>query len=134
MPNEKCRHMAFVGATITVLMLLFDPFLQQVVVYPDRLVASDKTATIVRAQNYVARSEEGLPLPSIVDMSMKVCTENAAQMALIPIKFTIRLLYTRVSSMSAIKQTSIRSTIAQPASKLKTSFQNQPNIVKLYLA
>lgn len=64
--------MAFVGAIITVLMLLFDPFLQQVVVYPDRLVASDRTATIVRAQNYVARSEEGLPLPSVVDMSLKV--------------------------------------------------------------
>ena len=77
--------MAFVGATITVLMLLFDPFLQQVVVYPDRLIASDKSATIVRAQNYVARSEEGLPLPSIVDMSMKVCTDKAEQMAFIPI-------------------------------------------------
>ena len=58
-------------------MLLFDPFLQQVVVYPDRLVPSDKTATIVRAQNYVARSEEGLPLPSVVDMSLKVCTDKA---------------------------------------------------------
>ncbi|KAK0507926.1 hypothetical protein JMJ35_009815 [Cladonia borealis] len=67
----RARHIAFVGATITVLMLLFDPFLQQVVVYPDRLVASEKTATIVRAQNYVARSEEGLPLPSVVDMSLK---------------------------------------------------------------
>ena len=115
-------------------MLLFDPFLQQVVVYPDRLVASDKTATIVRAQNYVARSEEGLPLPSVVDMSLKVCTDKAEQMALIPINFAIRLLSTRVSSTFAIKQTSISSTIAQPASKLKRSFQNQPNVVKLYLA
>lgn len=54
------------------MMLLFDPFLQQVVVYPDRLVASDKVATIVRAQRYRARSYEGLPLPSVVDISMKV--------------------------------------------------------------
>lgn len=54
------------------MMLLFDPFLQQVVVYPDRLVASDKVATIVRAQSYQARSYEGLPLPSVVDISMKV--------------------------------------------------------------
>ena len=54
------------------MMLLFDPFLQQVVVYPDRLVASDKVATIVRAQIYQARSHEGLPLPSVVDISMKV--------------------------------------------------------------
>ena len=115
-------------------MLLFDPFLQQVVVYPDRLVASDKSATIVRAQNYVARSEEGLPLPSVVDMSLKVCTDNAEQMPLIPIKFTIRLPCTRASSTFAIKQTSILSTIAQPASKLKRPFQDLPNVVKLYLA
>lgn len=57
------------------MMLLFDPFLQQVVVYPDRLVASDKVATIVRAQRYQARSYEGLPLPSVVDISMKVISE-----------------------------------------------------------
>ena len=115
-------------------MLLFDPFLQQVVVYPDRLAASDKPATIVRTQDYVARSEEGLPLPSIVDMSMKVCTDKAERMLLIPIKFTIRLLSTRVSSTFAIKQTSILSTIAQPASKCKRFLQNQPNVIKLYLA
>lgn len=57
------------------MMLLFDPFLQQIVVYPDRLVASDKVATIVRAQRYQARSYEGLPLPSVVDISMKVISE-----------------------------------------------------------
>ena len=55
-------------------MLLFDPFLQQVIVYPDRLVPSDKAALITRAHRYQARSDEGLPLPSIVDMSMKVST------------------------------------------------------------
>ena len=66
------RQLTCVGATITVLMLLFDPFLQQVVVYPDHLVPSDKAATVVRAQKYQARSNEGLSLPSIVDMSMKV--------------------------------------------------------------
>lgn len=71
-PDCKCRHPAFVGALIITMMLLFDPFLQQVVVYPDRLVASDKAATIVRAQRYRARSYEDLPLPSIVDISMKV--------------------------------------------------------------
>ena len=73
-PNGNSRHLAFVGATITLLMLLFDPFLQQVVVYPDRLVPSGKAASIARAQQYQARSDEGLPLPSTVDMSMKVCT------------------------------------------------------------
>ena len=57
------------------MMLLFDPFVQQVVVYPDRLVASDQVATIVRAQRYQARSDEGLPLPSVVDLSMKVLSE-----------------------------------------------------------
>ena len=59
------------------MMLLFDPFLQQVVVYPDRLVASDhKVATIARAQRYQARSYEGLPLPSVVDLSMKVVIQE----------------------------------------------------------
>lgn len=59
------------------MMLLFDPFLQQAVVYPDRLVASDhNVATIVRAQMYQARSYEGLPLPSVVDLSMKVIQEQ----------------------------------------------------------
>ena len=53
-------------------MLLFDPFLQQVVVYPDRLVPSDKPSSIVRAQRYGAHSYEGLPLPSVLDLSMKV--------------------------------------------------------------
>ena len=99
-------------------MLLFDPFLQQVVIYPDRLVPSDNVATIVRAQNYVARSEEGLPLPSVVDMSLKVCIHQAERSAHFPIKSTIRQLSTKVSSTSATKQTSILSTIAQPASKL----------------
>ena len=68
----RCRHITFVGSIIITMMLLFDPFLQQVVVYPDRLVASDRAATIVRAQRYQARSYEGLPLPSVVDVSMKV--------------------------------------------------------------
>ncbi|KAF6222142.1 hypothetical protein HO133_001228 [Letharia lupina] len=49
--NIKARHLTFVGSIIIAMMLLFDPFLQQVVVYPDRLVASDKVATIVRAQS-----------------------------------------------------------------------------------
>ncbi len=50
--------------------------MQQVVIYPDRRVAAEKAATIVRAQRYQARSNEGLPLPSVVDMSMKVFTLN----------------------------------------------------------
>ena len=54
------------------MILLFDPFLQQVVVYPDRLFESDKVATIARAISYQARSNEDLPLPSVVDISMKV--------------------------------------------------------------
>lgn len=74
--NRNVRHLAFVGATITILLLLFDPFLQQVVVYPDRLVPSEKVATIARAQRYQARSDEGLPLPSIVDMPMKVSMQH----------------------------------------------------------
>lgn len=73
--NRSYRHLTFVGSIIIAMMLLFDPFLQQVVVYPDRLVASDKAATIVRALRYQARSYEGLPLPSVVDISMKVTSE-----------------------------------------------------------
>lgn len=56
---------------IIILTQLFDPFLQQVVVYPNRLVPSDISPIIVRTDRYEARSLEGLPLPSIVDLSMK---------------------------------------------------------------
>ena len=70
--NRKCRHSICLGSIIITMLLLFDPFLQQVVMYPDRLVASDRVGTIVRAQRYQARSYEGLPLPSVVDISMKV--------------------------------------------------------------
>ena len=54
-----------------VLSPLFDPFLQQVVIYPSRSVPAEERSTIVRAQNYEARNEGGLPLPSVVDLSMK---------------------------------------------------------------
>lgn len=73
--SHNCRHLAFIGATITVLTLLFDPFIQQVVVYPDRLVPAKINATIVRAQHYEARNE-GLHLPSVVDLSMKAAVYN----------------------------------------------------------
>ena len=66
-----CRHLAFLGATILILTQFFDPFLQQVVIYPDRLVASDAIPIIVRTDRYQAGSLEGLPLPSIVDLPMK---------------------------------------------------------------
>lgn len=56
--------------------MLFDPFLQQVVVYPSRLVSSEKPAVIVRSERYGARSHEGLPLPSVVDLSMKAAIYN----------------------------------------------------------
>lgn len=65
------RHLAFLGAIVSILILLFDPFLQQVVIYPTRLVSSGKAAIIVRSEVYGARSHEGLPLPSVVDLSMK---------------------------------------------------------------
>lgn len=74
--NHTHRHLTFIGSAIIAMMLLFDPFLQQIVVYPERLVESDKIATIVRAQRYQARSYEGLPLPSVVDISMKVISEG----------------------------------------------------------
>ncbi len=41
------------------------------VVYPERLVPSDVSPIIVRTDRYEARSLEGLPLPSVVDLSMK---------------------------------------------------------------
>lgn len=59
-----------------ILSLLLDPFLQQVVVYPSRLVPAKEKSTIVRAQNYEARNEGGLPLPSVVDLSMKSAIYN----------------------------------------------------------
>lgn len=70
------RHLAFVGATVIVLVNLFDPFLQQVVVYKSRSIPSDHAPTIVRSHMYAAQSEEGLPLPSLVDLSMKAAVYN----------------------------------------------------------
>ena len=56
---------------MSILILLFDPFLQQVVVYPSRSVSSGSPAIIVRSEEYGAHSDEDLPLPSVVDLSMK---------------------------------------------------------------
>ena len=68
--------LAALSSVAIILSLLFDPFLQQVVTYEDELVPSDKDASIVRAQRYLAPSYEGLALPSVVDLSMKVCTST----------------------------------------------------------
>ena len=65
------RHLALLGSIIVILTQFFDPFLQQVVVYPDRLVPSNTSPVIVRTNRYQARSVEGLALPSVVDLSMK---------------------------------------------------------------
>ncbi len=59
-----------------IMVLLFDPFLQQVVVYPSRPSPARETAIVVRAERYGARSYEGLPLPSVVDLSMKAAIYN----------------------------------------------------------
>ena len=61
---------------VAIMILLFDPFLQQVVVYPSRPVPSGDTATVVRSERYGARSYEDLPLPSVVDLSMKAAIYN----------------------------------------------------------
>jgi len=70
------RHLAFLGSITAIMILLFDPFLQQVVVYPSRPVPAEETAIVVRAERYGARSYEGLPLPSVVDLSMKAAIYN----------------------------------------------------------
>ncbi|KAL9043364.1 MAG: hypothetical protein Q9214_003446, partial [Letrouitia sp. 1 TL-2023] len=67
----RARHTALLGAALVILINLFDPFLQQVVIYANRQIPSDKIPTIVRSRVYEARSYEGLPLPSVVDLSMK---------------------------------------------------------------
>lgn len=75
--DYRCsRHLSLLGAIVIVLVNFFDPFLQQVVVYKSRSVPSDKAPTIVRSHVYAARSEEGLPLPSLVDLSMKAAIYN----------------------------------------------------------
>ena len=58
------------------MILLFDPFLQQVVVYPNRPVAAQDVAIVVKSERYGARSSEDLPLPSVVDLSMKAAIYN----------------------------------------------------------
>lgn len=70
------RHLAFLGSVIAIMVLLFDPFLQQVVMYPNRAVPAGETAIVLRTERYGARSYEGLPLPSVVDLSMKAAIYN----------------------------------------------------------
>lgn len=65
------RHLAFLGAIITISSLLFDPFLQQVVFYSTRQVPGEVKSAIVRARTYQARSNHGPNLPAVVDLSMK---------------------------------------------------------------
>lgn len=72
----RARHLAFLGAIVVVLVNFFDPFLQQALFYKSRSVPSDEAPTIVRSQVYAARSDEGLPLPSLVDLSMKAAIYN----------------------------------------------------------
>ena len=74
--DTVCRHLAFLGAVLIILSNLFDPFLQQVVSYPDRLVPSSDIPTVARTQIYESHSSEGLPLPGIVDLNMKAAIYN----------------------------------------------------------
>lgn len=69
--SRLIRHLSFLGATIVILSLLFDPFLQQVVVYSTRQVPAEMKSAIVRAQTYQALSEHSPDLPAVVDLSMK---------------------------------------------------------------
>lgn len=70
------RHLAFIGAIVVVLVNFFDPFVQQVVSYRSRSVPSANVPEIVKSRVYAARSNEGLPLPSLVDLSMKAGIYN----------------------------------------------------------
>ena len=99
------------------MMLLFDPFLQQAVVYPDRLVASNKIATIVRAQRYQARSDEGLPLPSVVDLSMKVLQITRSFFSRRITNYSTRRPFTVEYSTLTIEQMSKSIITVPPASK-----------------
>ncbi|KAL8923219.1 MAG: hypothetical protein Q9172_003238 [Xanthocarpia lactea] len=72
----RARHLAFVGALVVLLTNFFDPFLQQVVVYHSRSVPSGTAPEMARSRIYAARSDEGLPLPSLVDLSMKASIYN----------------------------------------------------------
>ncbi|KAI4112020.1 MAG: hypothetical protein LQ339_000027 [Xanthoria mediterranea] len=72
----RARHLAFIGAVVVVLANFFDPFVQQVVAYRSRSVPSGKAPEIVKSRVYAARSDEGLPLPSVVDLSMKAGIYN----------------------------------------------------------
>ena len=72
----KARHLAFLGACLVILTNFFDPFLQQVVSYPDRLVPSSSIPTIARTQIYESKNQQGLPLPDMVDLPMKAAIYN----------------------------------------------------------
>ncbi|KAL8785501.1 MAG: hypothetical protein Q9213_003327 [Squamulea squamosa] len=72
----RARHLAFLGAVVVVLVNFFDPFIQQVVVYRSRSISAEAAPEIARSRVYAARSDEGLPLPSVVDLSMKAGIYN----------------------------------------------------------
>ena len=59
-----------------ILSNFFDPFLQQVVNYPDRSVPSSDIPTVARTQVYESHSSEGLPLPGVVDLNLKAAIYN----------------------------------------------------------
>ena len=61
---------------IVILSNFFDPFIQQVVIYPDRHVPSSDIPFVARTQIYESHSSEGLPLPGIVDLNMKAAIYN----------------------------------------------------------
>ena len=46
------------------------------VVYPNRPIPAEDVAIVVRSEQYAARSPEDLPLPSLVDLSMKAAIYN----------------------------------------------------------
>ena len=70
------RHLVIIGCIVVVSNLLFDPFMQQIVVYPDYAVPAGEPASVSRSQRYMAYEEGGLPLPSVVDLSMKGAVYN----------------------------------------------------------
>ena len=70
------RHLGFIGCIVVILSLLFDPFIQQVVVYPDHGVPAPNAATVSRAVQYGNHESESLSLPSVVHLSMKGAVYN----------------------------------------------------------
>ncbi|KAF2652311.1 hypothetical protein K491DRAFT_664029 [Lophiostoma macrostomum CBS 122681] len=77
--KSKCRHIVSLGAAITILALAFEPFFQQIVVYPERSVPVDQgtVSTAVTLDRQMAGSNSVKVAIDTVLMTNDIATRSA---------------------------------------------------------